>query len=309
MTIDDRLTDTAFAAGPLGPIERYVLAIRLKGYLGAHDDAVALADAAIERFGDDVHLRRLRGEKRLIVRDLLGALDDLEFAAERVGAVSDADDYYRLDVERLVVELVLGEAPAGTHHRVHGRVHGPVRAVTWRNLGIARYLTGDFAGAAAAFAHAAELVAGGHVLASVVDWGYMSLQRAGQPERAAALLAAYPAIDVGEGLVPGADDVSTALATAYGARLHLYRGALRPEDLLRNDVGSPLAVATLGYGVANWYLYHGHTIAAVRALHRVVELGEPTSFSFIAAEVDLARLDGTALASPLAPFSTPSSTP
>lgn len=298
MTIDDTtvkrhaVAHPGAAPGGLDPIERYVLAIRLKGYLGAHHDAVALADAAIAEFGDDVHLRRLRGEKRLIVRDLLGALDDLELAAQRVDALSDEDDYYRLDVERVVIDLVLGLEPAAERHRVRG----PMRALTWRNLGIARYLTGDFAGAAAAFEHAATLVDRGHVLASVVDWGYMSHQRAGRPDAAAALLAAWPSIDVNDGLVPGADDVSTALAMAYGARLHLYRGSLRPEDLLRNDVGSPLAIATLGYGVANWYLYHGHTAAAVRALHRVVDLGEPTSFSFLAAEVDLARLDRTPLA-------------
>lgn len=300
MTIDDRTTDLIGSpAAPLDgstgmaadAIERYVLAIRLKGYLGQHHDALALADEAIARFGDDVHLRRLRGEKRLIVRDLIGALDDLEHAALRVDALSDADDYYRLDVERVVVGLVLGHDLAGDRHRVKG----PMRALTWRNLGIARYVTGDFAGAAAAFEHATGLVAAGHVLASVVDWAYMSYQRAGRADRASELLAGYPTIDVDDGLVAGADDVSTALATAYGARLHLYRGALRPEDLLRSDVGSPLAIATLGYGVANWYLYHGHTAAAVRALHRVVDLGEPTSFSFLAAEVDLARLDRTPL--------------
>lgn len=291
MTLDDRITDVP---GTLDEIERYELAIRLKGYLGGHHEAVALADEAIARYGDDVHLRRLRGEKRLIVRDLIGALDDLEHAAARIDHLSDADDYYRLDVERIVIDLVLGKPGAAAADR--HRVKGPMRALTWRNLGIARYVTGDFAGAAEAFEHAAGLVAGGHVLASVVDWGYMSHQRAGRADRAADLLAGYPSIDVGDGLVAGADDVSTALATAYAARLHLYRGALRPEDLLRSDVGSPLAIATLGYGVANWYLYHGHTAAAVRALHRVVDLGEPTSFSFLAAEVDLARLDRTPLA-------------
>lgn len=294
MTLDDRATALPDAApADLDTIERYVLAIRLKGYLGGHHDAVALADEAIARCGDDVHLRRLRGEKRLIVRDLIGALDDLEHATQRIDHLSDADDYYRIDVERVVVDLVLGDAGALTDRH---RVKGPMRALTWRHLGIARYLTGDFPGAAAAFEHAAGLVAGGHVLASIVDWGFMSYQRAGRDDRAAALLAGYPAIDVSDGLVAGADDVPTALATAYGARLHLYRGALRPEDLLRSDVGSPLAIATLGYGVANWYLYHGHTAAAVRALHRVVDLGDPTSFSFIAAEVDLARLDRTSLA-------------
>lgn len=285
----------------LTEVDRFVLASRLKGYLGDHAGAVALADEGLALRADSARLRRLRGEKRLVVRDLDGALDDLERAARELASQPDEHEFYRLDVERDVINLVLGRLDelgeqnppvtdrtiAEMRHRSRGTVH----AVTWRNLGVARYLVGDFAGAADAFATARSWAVDGHILAAVIDWEYMSLRRAGRTADAERTLDHVAEIDLDVGLIPGADDVATALGESYLQRLRLYRGELRPEDLLRSDTRSRLAIATLGYGVGNWYLYGGDVRAAARAFRRVLDLGDPASFGCIAAEVDVVRCE------------------
>ena len=52
----------------------------------------------------------------------------------------------------------------------------------------------------------------------------------------------------------------------------------------------PLVFASLAYGVANWFFYNGETDRSIRALEQLIAGGQWTSFGYIAAEADLARL-------------------
>ncbi|MFC4555631.1 hypothetical protein [Georgenia faecalis] len=274
----------------LSDVDRYILAARLKGYLANNQDALAILSEGLHDHPDDVRLLQLRGIKRLIARDLPGALSDLTRAADGLGGLPDSREFYRSAVEQDVVNLVLGrgervrdqrtpvdELPDAAH-----AARGTLHATTWHHLGLARYLTGDFAGAAEAFSRARRAAVDDHQIVTALDWEYMSLRRAGRDEEAAAVLPALDDIAYDPELLDS-PSVPNTLRGWYVQRLRMYRGELRPQDLLKNDVNDPLAIATLGHGVGTWYLYNGHPAAAKRAFLRVLELGDPTSVGHLAA--------------------------
>lgn len=279
----------------LGDVDRYILAARLKGYLSNNRDALALLSEGLREHPDDVRLLQLRGIKRLIARDLSGALADLSAAAGRLVDLPDSLEFYRGVVEEDVVNIVLGrmdrvrdqrpsvDAAKGTETAHLAR--GTLRTTTWHHLGLARYLARDFAQAAVAFGRARESAVESHQQVSALDWQYMALRRAGRHDGARDLLAALDKIPYDPELLRS-PTVPTTLEGWYVQRLRLYAGQLQPQDLLRNDTDDPLAIATLGYGVGNWYLYNGHEDAARRAFRRVLELGDPTSVGHLATECE-----------------------
>lgn len=146
----------------------------------------------------------------------------------------------------------------------------------WYHLGIVRFARGDFAGAATAFARAQPRAPDAGELAGSTDWLWMSLMRAGRPEEARAMLARRPD--------------SLATTNAYARRLALYRGEVRPEAAFTPADTADVQVATLAYGVGNWYLTRGDTTEARRWFERSVRSGGWPGFGFILSEVELRRL-------------------
>lgn len=147
----------------------------------------------------------------------------------------------------------------------------------WYHLGVLRYVHRDFAGAADAFARAQPRAPDGGELAGATDWLWMSLQRSGQGPAAEAMLARHP------------DSLPTT--NAYRQRLRLYRGEIPPDSVLTRADTSDVAVATLSYGVGNWYLVLGDTVTARSWFQRSVASGGWPAFGFIAAESELRWLD------------------
>jgi tetratricopeptide (TPR) repeat protein len=148
----------------------------------------------------------------------------------------------------------------------------------WYHLGVVKYVTGDFDGAADAFAHALPLAPNAEEHAGSIDWGWMSLSRAGHAADAQAWL------DRNSDSIPEVD--------AYTRRLDLYRGRVAPDQLLTPADTQDIQVATLKYGLGNWYLVHGDTAEARAAFQAAVASGGWPAFGFIASEADLRRLGG-----------------
>lgn len=144
------------------------------------------------------------------------------------------------------------------------------------HLGVLRYLRGDFNAAADAFRRAQPRAPDANELAGSVDWLWMSLQRAGRSAEASAMLARR------------LDSLPTT--AAYGRRLKLYRGELRPEAYYTPADTADADVATLSYGLGNWYLVQGDTARARAQFERSVKSGGWPAFGFIISEAELARL-------------------
>lgn len=146
----------------------------------------------------------------------------------------------------------------------------------WYHLGIARYARGDFAGAADAFARAQPRAPDAGELAGATDWRWMALSRAGRAAEAQAMLAARPD--------------SLPAANAYAQRLRLYRGEVAPDSVLTAGDTAAVSVATLSYGVGNWYLVRGDRARAREWFERAVRSGGWPAFAFLIAEAELRRL-------------------
>lgn len=146
----------------------------------------------------------------------------------------------------------------------------------WYHLGVLRYIQGDFTGAAAAFERARPLAPDAGELAGSVDWRWMSLARAGRRAEADAMLRARP------------DSLPTTVA--YRQRLRLYRGEIPPDSLFTPADTGDVAVATLSYGLGNWYLVQGDTARARQWFERAIASGGWPAFGFMTAEADLRRL-------------------
>src|SRR6266700_2922870 len=81
-----------------------------------------------------------------------------------------------------------------------------------------------------------------------------------------------------------------AAADAFAQRLRLYRGQIGPDDVITAADTGDVAVATLSYGVGNWYLVRGDTARARAWFERSVRSGGWPAFGFIMSEVELRRL-------------------
>lgn len=145
------------------------------------------------------------------------------------------------------------------------------------HLGIIRFIRGEFPAAADLFRRAQPLAPNPGELAGSTDWRWMSLARAGRLAEAQAMLDQRP------------DSLPVDPNYGYARRLALYRGAIPPGELLREG-DDDVTVATLAYGLGNWYLVRGDTASARAMFQRSVASGGWAAFGFILSEVELARL-------------------
>lgn len=146
----------------------------------------------------------------------------------------------------------------------------------WYHLGIVQYLRGDFAAAADSFAKAQPIAPDAGELAGSTDWLWMSLSRAGRGGDAKAMLDRRPD--------------NKPVTNAYTRRLQLYRGEIGPDAVLTPADTEDVQVATLAYGLGNWYLVRGDKVQARKWFERAIESGGWPAFGFIVSEAELQRL-------------------
>lgn len=146
----------------------------------------------------------------------------------------------------------------------------------WYHLGVVRYAEGDFAGAVDAFGNAQRRAPDPAELAGATDWLWMSLSRAGRHAEAQTMLARR--LD------------SPAVTNAYARRLRLYRGEIGPSEVFTPADTADVQIATLSYGLGNWYLVRGDTASARNSFERAVRSGGWPGFGFIVSESELRRL-------------------
>jgi Flp pilus assembly protein TadD len=146
----------------------------------------------------------------------------------------------------------------------------------WYHLGVVQYLRGDFAAAASSFARAQPIAPDAGELAGSTDWQWMSLSRSGRAAEAKAMLDRRPD--------------NKPVTNAYTRRLQLYRGEIMPDAVLTPADTDDVQVATLAYGLGNWYLVRGDKAEARKWFERSVQSGGWPGFGFIVSEVELQRL-------------------
>lgn len=155
-----------------------------------------------------------------------------------------------------------------------GKIDGTIYGI-WYHLGVVQYLRGDFADAAASFAKAQPIAPDAGELAGSTDWLWMSLSRAGRGAEAKAMLDRRP---------------EKPVTNAYTRRLQLYRGEIGPDAVITAADTDEVQVATLAYGLGNWFVVKGDKAQARKWFERSVQSGGWPGFGFIVSEVELRRL-------------------
>jgi tetratricopeptide (TPR) repeat protein len=146
----------------------------------------------------------------------------------------------------------------------------------WYHLGVVQFVRGEFDLAAASFAKALPIAPDPGELAGSTDWLWMSLSRAGRGAEAKAMLDQRPEKPVNN---------------AYTRRLRLYRGEIGPDAVIEKVDTDEVVVATLAYGLGNWYLVRGDKAQARKWFERSVQAsGGWPGFGFIVSEVELRRM-------------------
>jgi tetratricopeptide (TPR) repeat protein len=144
------------------------------------------------------------------------------------------------------------------------------------HLGIVRFARGDFDAAADLFRRALPKAPNAGELAGSTDWLWMSLCRAGRSAAAELMLQQHPD--------------SLPVTNAYATRLKLYRGQIGPDQVITPADTEGVQVATLSYGIGDWYLVRGDTTQALPWFERATRTTGWPAFGFIMSEVELKRL-------------------
>ncbi|WP_373217735.1 tetratricopeptide repeat protein [Ruminococcus sp. 5_1_39BFAA] len=150
----------------------------------------------------------------------------------------------------------------------------------WYHLGLSNFLLGDYAKAEVAYQRCLELSKAEDELIAVCDWYYMTELRLGNREKAQALLE-----NIKEDFNPG-DNV------AYFRRLLMYKGILKPEEVIPADISKmeALDVVTMGFGIANYYWYNGDQEKSNQMIDMILDMGDKNecyfAFGYLAAKVD-----------------------
>ena len=149
----------------------------------------------------------------------------------------------------------------------------------WYHLGVAHFLRGEFAAAAAAFGTGRRYAPDDGEYIGCTDWWWMSAMRAGQSATAL------------QALQTMRDSLTVGHATAYMQRIRLYKGQIQPTEVFTPADTESVQVATLSFGLGNWYLVKGDTAKAKENFRRSVASGGWPGFGFMASEQELKRLE------------------
>ncbi|ANX11648.1 tetratricopeptide repeat protein [Fictibacillus sp. WQ 8-8] len=152
---------------------------------------------------------------------------------------------------------------------------------TWYHLGLAYYLLGDFKRSESVYRKCMEITDTDDKYVAIADWYWMTLMRLGKKEEAIKLIE------------PITEDTDPGENASYHRRLLMYKGLLKPEELLYFEGAQlpDLELATQGYGLGHYYLVYGEIEKAKAMFKRIVEDSTQWSaFGYLAAEAELSNM-------------------
>lgn len=239
--------------------EKIIWLGRRTAYLGRFREAIRIYSEGIAKHPRSHKLYRHRGHRYLTVREIDKAAADLEKAAQLIRGVPDEVEPDGAPNPKNI--------PTSTSH-----------TNIWYHLGLAYYLKGDFEKALRCYRESMTFAKNDDMRAATADWMYMTLRRLGRNKEAQKLLATIR------------EDMNIIENFPYFNRLLLYKGQKTPESLLNTEGSNATEIATLGYGVGNWFLYTGNKEKAREIFEKVVAGTAWPAFGHLATEAELKRL-------------------
>ena len=233
---------------------------RRTAYLGRFREAIFIFTKGIRQFPDDPRMYRHRGHRFLSLRQLDLAHEDFLKASQLIKGKDD-------QVEPDGVPNVRGIPVSTLHSNI------------WYHLGLAAYLKGDLISAKEAYKQCLQASKIDDNYVSTGHWLYMTLRLLNQKSEAEILLNRL------------SSDLDIVENVHYFNLMRMYKGELEPESLLEQArKNGSMELATVGYGIANWYFYNGDVEIAKKIFKEIHLLDGWASFGYIAAEVALKKL-------------------
>jgi tetratricopeptide (TPR) repeat protein len=232
---------------------------RRQAYLWRYRDAIDTFSKGLALHPNSYKLYRHRGHRYITVREFDRAVADFEKAAALIKNVPD-------EIE-----------PDGAPNK-HGKPRSTSHSNIWYHLGLAYYLKGDFTNALRAYQECMKFSKNDDMRVATLDWLYMTYRRLGRHGAAKQVLQQVT------------EKMEILENDSYHKRLLMYKGTIKPEQLLDTTNADDLTIATQGYGVGNFYLVEGNKAKAKEIFEKVVTGRQWAAFGYIAAEVDLKRM-------------------
>ncbi len=230
---------------------------RRTAYLGRIREAAAIFSRGIELHPNDPRMYRHRGHRFLSMRLFDQAIDDLEKAAELIEGTEDEIEPDGMPNER-------GIPVSSLHFNV------------WYHLALAYYLIGDYESALSCYEECLKVSEIPDKFVATAHWTYMTLRLLERKDEADELVA------------PVTEEMDIIENQHYHRLLLMYKGVATPEQVMKEArKQGALAVATVGYGVGNWYLYNAREEKATEIYNEILDTGGWAGFGYIAAEADL----------------------
>jgi tetratricopeptide (TPR) repeat protein len=258
----NNLTEAEKIFGKDPSLENLIWIGRREAYLGRYDLAIRTFSKAAKQFPESFEPLRHRGHRYISIREFDLAIGDFLTAATLM--------------ENLPLQI---EADGVPNRQNIPLSNGQFNV--WYHLGLAYYLKNDWGNALEAYKKCLEVSDNDDLIIATLDWYYMTLMKMGKTTEAKSLLRAV-------------DTKMTIIENdAYFKRMLMYKGELKPEDLMDGDDGSDdqkLQYVTQGYGLGNFYLSNGDTTKAKTIFQNVISTGYWSAFGYIASEMELAKL-------------------
>ena len=234
---------------------------RRLAYLTRYDEAIAVFSKGITLHPTDARMYRHRGHRYLSTRCYDKAIADFEKAAELIKGKEDQIEPDGMPNAQNI--------PTST-----------LQSNIWYHLGLAYFLENNLEKAAAAYKQCIKVSKNPDMYVATANWYYITLWKLDKVKEAEAVLRK---IHKKMKLIENKD---------YHTILLIYKGVQSPAEIrtkfLEDD--NPLSNATIGFGLANYYLSVGKAAEGVDLLERVKAMPQWGSFAVMAAEMLLREL-------------------
>jgi hypothetical protein len=235
---------------------------RRTAYLGEYKKAIEIYTDGIKWNPRSSQLYRHRGHRFITLRCFDDAIADLETAAKLIKGKPDEIEPDGLPNAKNI--------PTST-----------LQSNIWYHLGLAYYLKGEFKNALRAYRECEKVSKNNDMRVATAYWHYMTLRRLGKEKEARRVIE------------PFAGEIELIENTDYLKLIKLNRGEVKDDELLASisAEANTLGSASMSYGIGNYFLYNGDNAKARSVFQKIVGGNQWSSFGYIAAETELARMN------------------